>query len=289
MRESERPGRGTEDDSERSGEDQSQSQDTTTTAPEPGAASPPGEPGKPKKRSKPSRRLLALAGLVVAGLAALGGGVFGLVWAFTRVPTSAQLSAAGNAESAQQWRWLTAGKLFPATVGYPASVSDARTSASLVGIAPQASCAKAADKATAKVLAATGCVTVLRATYTDASHTLLDTVGVAVMKSAQAANDADARLGSGTRSGLLPVSFPGTVSSLFASQGRALMDMQVTGRYVVFDSGGYADGRKGVNGASGNDTSGGTGLSDLVGALSNQVMNQFVSSSNPCGDREVRC
>lgn len=286
MQESERSDSGTEDDGERSGEDLPQSQDTITAAPEPGATSPtPGEVPKPDEapKRKPGRRLFALIALTVAGLAALGGGVFGLAWAFSRVPDSAQVAAVADAESARQWRWLPAGRIFPATVGYQTSVSSVQTQATLVGIAPQASCAKAADKATARALTTAGCVAVLRATYTDASHTVLDTVGVAVMKSAAAANNADAALVSGATSGLLPVSFPGTVSSAFTRQGRVLMDMQVIGPYLVFDSAGYADGRKRVA------VSIGFGLNDLTSALSTEVMRSFTPSSNPCVDREVRC
>lgn len=292
MRESERSDSGTEDGGERSGEDLPQSQDTITAAPEPGAtSSPPGEVPKPDEAPKrrPGRRLFALIALTVAGLAALGGGVFGLVWAFSRVPDSAQVTAVANAESARQWRWLPAGKLFPATVGYASTAENVPLSAALVGIAPAVSCATGTDKATAKALTAAGCVTVLRATYTDASHTALDTVGIAVMKSSAAANNADSSLGSGTSSGLLPVSFPATVSSAFTAQGRTLMDTQVTGRYVIFDAAGYADGRKAVAASNGEGSTGGTGVSDLASALSTSVMNELSPSGNPCADREVRC
>lgn len=326
MRDSERSDTGATDDSERSEHDQSPSQDNITTAPEPGAApsasaplasgpprdgappgdgappaadagdtvpageavQPDGEAGKPKKqRRRPSRRLLALAGLVIAGLAALGGGVFGLVWAFTRTPTPAQVTAAGARQSAQQWRWLDAGKIFPATVSYK-TTQGASTRAALVGIAPQAPCPKALDKATAKTVDKSGCETMLRATYADQSGTVLATVGVAVMKSESAANVADSNLDSSASSGLYPVAFPGTVSGAFSAQGREVMSEQATGRYLIFSVTGFADGRKSSPGSA-SSLSVSSPESDLTTALTDKAMDILSAPSKPCTSQEVRC
>ena len=100
----------------------------------------------------------------------------------SRHPTRAQINAAGQREFAVLWQRLPAGRIFPASVGYVNSLG-ADTTATLVGIAPQARCAAAVDARAAAVLAA-GCLTVLRATYTDASRTALATIGIAVMRSA---------------------------------------------------------------------------------------------------------
>lgn len=238
-----------------------------------------------------NRRLAGLIGLMVVGLAALGGGVFGLVWAFTRVPNSAQVTAAANAESDQQWRWLTAGKIFPATVGYETSFS-VKTQAALVGIAPQEPCAKAFDASLARTLDKQGCVTVLRATYADASHTVLATVGIAVMKSSDAADAVDNKITASSSSGLLPLSFPGTIAEAFTRQAREITSEAASGRYLVFYAAGFADGRKtseiGPSDKS-QATSGETTADDLASSLSNAVTNPLSAPSNPCNDREVRC
>ena len=287
MRESESSDRETTDDSERPGEGRPQSPDTTTTAPDPDAASPP----KPRRKfalaRKPSRRLLAFTGAVIVGLAALGGGVFGLVWAFTRVPNSAQLAAAGSAESARQWRWLPAGKIFPAVINYKTS-QGTRTHATLVGIAPQAPCAKALDTATAKTADKAGCLTVLRATYADASDTVVTTVGVAVMKSRSAADKADAAFTSAPDSGVLPAAFPATVAAEVNARGRLLTDEQEVGRYLIFSASGYADGRKAPKDPTA-DLAVASQTGDLSTTVNDQTLDRLSPPSNPCADREVRC
>ena len=234
--------------------------------------------GPPGSRRK--ARSFGLIALAAVGIAALGGGITGLVWAYTRKPTPAQVTDAGNRLSAQQWRGLSAGQIFPSTVAYWTTF-NIRTRATLVGIAPQESCALAFDAATVRVLDKDGCVTVLRATYTDASDTQLATIGIAVMTNAAAADKADSDLGPGS-SGVLPVSFPGTIAAGFTRQGREVFGLQATGRYVVFYTAGYSDGRKAV-------TSSGTVSMDLAAGVAAGLADGLAAPSSPCASREVRC
>jgi hypothetical protein len=125
--------------------------------------------------------------IFVVELDAAGGGTAGLVAVASRHPTQAQISAAGQREFAVLWQRLPAGKIFPASVGYVNSLG-AETTATMVGVAPRARCAAAVDARAAAVLAAAGCLTMLRATYTDASRTALATIGIAVMRSADGAD-----------------------------------------------------------------------------------------------------
>src|SRR5262249_8970822 len=153
------------------------------------------------------------------GLVAAGGGVGGLIAGARRHPTQAQISAPGQREVAVLWPRLPPGKIFPASGGYVNSLG-AETQATLVGIAPQSPGPGAVEPRAGAVLAAAGCVTVLRATYTDASRTALATVGIAVMRNSTGADTMLRTLAAGGHGGLLPVSFPGTVASLFTGKAR---------------------------------------------------------------------
>jgi hypothetical protein len=240
-----------------------------------------GPPAKPPRRWA---RRIGIIALIVVGLAAVGGGAGGLVWAHIRKPTPAQVKAAGQRAYAQQWRTLTAGQIFPATISYTSIAGDQRN-ATLVGIVPQAPCGGAFDASVARVLKTAGCVTVLRATYADASHTALVTVGVAVLPSTAVADSVSAKLELDQFHGLLPVSFPGTIASKFTLRARETLGEQDTaGRYLVFYAGGYADGRK-----TAADTNDGEITFGMPGDLVNSLIDTFSAPTNPCADREVRC
>jgi len=228
--------------------------------------------------------------IFIIGLGAAGGGAAGLVAMATRHPTQAQISAAGQREFAVLWQQLPAGKIFPASVGYVNSLG-ADTTATLVGIAPQAPCAAAVDAKAATVLAAAGCLTVLRATYTDASRTALATVGIAVMRSTHGADTMLRTLAAGGRGGLLPVSFPGTVASLFTGKARETATAQATaGPYLFLYAAGYADGRSTRLGPPiGAAYLGETVTTDLGAELVANLATAFQRPANPCSDRNVRC
>jgi hypothetical protein len=105
---------------------------------------------------------------LLVGLCAAGGSAVGFLATADRHPSKAQLTAAGQRELAVMWQWLSAGQIFPASVRYVTTLGS-QTKATLVGIAPRAPCDSAVDAKAAAVLNAAGCVTVLRATYADAS------------------------------------------------------------------------------------------------------------------------
>ena len=77
--------------------------------------------------------------ILLLGLGAAAGGAAGVVAMATRHPSQAQISAAGQREFAVQWQRLSAGQIFPSSVSYLDSFGG-RTTATLVGIAPQAPC-----------------------------------------------------------------------------------------------------------------------------------------------------
>lgn len=233
-----------------------------------------------------NRTFWLIISLLLLGLGAAGAGAAGLVKVAGRQPSQAQISAAGEREFAVLWQRLSAGQIFPPSVSY-LSTLGAEAKATLVGIAPQAPCGAAVDARAAAVLAPAGCVTVLRATYTDASHTALATVGIAVMGGAGGARSAQGTLMKGSHGGLLPVSFPGTVASLFTRKAREKFVAQSTvGRYIFLYAAGYADGRATRLGSSaqGENVTTDLGLGVLAG-----LVNVFQVPAKPCADKNVRC
>ena len=162
--------------------------------------------------------------------------------------------------------------------------------ATLVGIAPQAPCGSTVDAAGAPVLAAAGCVTVLRATYTDASQTAAATIGIAVLRSPGDAVRAQSTFVAG-RGGLLALGFPGTVASLFTGSARETYAGKITaGRYLFLYAAGYTDGRQTtlqVNSDGG--YTGETVTTDLGNGVVSQLSAEFQAPARPCADKNVRC
>jgi hypothetical protein len=254
----------------------------------PAPAAPAGLAERPRRRRRRPRRLahaVALTLLVAAGLAGVGGGGAGLVLEFTRTATKAEVAAAVQAEIASRWQRLAAGKIFPAAVGYSTSDAGASMTARLAGIARQAGCAAALDPPLASLLRRYGCVTVLRATYLDASGTLVVTAGIVVMTSASAAGQAVAASGSGpARTGVRTFSLPGTVADRFGDpQRRAFSLMQSIGPYVFLYAAGYADGR-----VSGSPTSA-PPLVDLGSGVITHLQTVLSIHGGGCQMKDIRC
>ena len=155
-----------------------------------------GRPGHPR-----GRRAAALIALVL-GLAGFAVSATGLaIQLLPRQFTAAQQQQIVNWEIASRWQQLTAGQIFPATIGYqlsPALLQDATplsVAALRVGVAPQSGCsAGVTTSAAATVLRRDGCQAVLRATYVDATQSYVVTVGVAVLPSDAAAKRASQSL-----------------------------------------------------------------------------------------------
>jgi hypothetical protein len=198
--------------------------------------------------SRPGVALIAMI-IGVAGLAASAAGIASQ--ALPRRFTAHQQQQIMAWETTGRWRTLPAGKIFPVSVPYqlpayaPSSGSELPLAADRVGISPQASCVDGSDPAAALVLSADGCVAILRATYTDATDSMLVTVGVAVMPSAAAAKAAAARLadGRGPSPGVRPAAFPYTLASGFGDSQRQLSWTNSAGPYLIMSTVGYADGR----------------------------------------------
>lgn len=194
---------------------------------------------------------VALTAMVlgVAGLTASAAGIAAHV--LPRKFSTQQQQEISAWETARRWRTTPAGKIFPASVTYQlpayALTSGSRLPlvAYRVGISGQASCAAASDQAAARVLSAAQCAAMLRATYTDATDSMLVTVGVAVMPSPAAATAAAARLanGRGPSPGVRPAAFPDTLASAFGNEQRQLSWAVSAGPYLILSTIGYADGR----------------------------------------------
>ncbi|WP_240506203.1 hypothetical protein [Thermoactinospora rubra] len=145
-------------------------------------------------------------------------------------------------EIARRWQAWSATDVFPAEVKY-LGLGRATQYARRVGIAPEVRCGQAVDGAVADVLTRHGCVTMLRATYVDQTSSFVFTVGVAVLKDEEARVSATEELTGDDRVGVLPVAFPGTVTERFGVDQRQRNGWVGAGPYIVFSTGGYADGR----------------------------------------------
>lgn len=231
----------------------------------------------------PRKRRAIIVALVLVGLGAATGGALGLRQSWHPRPTATQLAAAERTESASRWKLLTAGQIFPSLLYY-VTRAGAHTSARLVGIAPAAPCASATDGAVGAVLVRQGCATMLRATYTDASGTLVATAGVAVMPDRLAAGLAFAQSPRGGV-GLDAVSFPGTSAGQFGDPQRAWFGSEQEGRYIEFMVAGFADGR--VTRTTIEDSA----LTDFTAALLGylSVGSLITHPANACDATDIRC
>jgi hypothetical protein len=241
--------------------------------------------GGPPKRPGHARRVVTLVALIVVGIAGVAGGGFALAHELTRGPTQAEIAAAGAKEMASRWQRLPAGKIFPATISYTNSENDSAV-AHLVGIAAPTSCRSALSAAAFTALHPFGCTTMLRATYVDTSGTLAATVGVAVMASPTAANNASVRLGPLT-SGITmnALSFPGTITNAFTNAQLASGGSQTFGNgpYLFLYSSGYTDGMP-ASAARANPE-----LNPLGTGVLTSLESTLTSLGNPCSMKDIHC
>jgi hypothetical protein len=218
------------------------------------------EGGEPDPVSRPgSRRGRSWAAVVVllavglCGLAAAAAGVAHEV--LPRQFSAAQQQQIMAWEMSRRWRAMSAGEIFPAAIGYqvPADALQAsqglELSASRLGIARQGACSADVSVLAAKILTAGHCLALLRATYVDASQSMVVTIGVAVLPGAAQAALADRRLSAPGRGLTLAVgafAVPGTAAGAFRDRQRQLSDAVSEGPYVIMSAGGFADGRQHV-------------------------------------------
>lgn len=249
------------------------------------------EPGAPV-RPRRWKRAIALTTLSLLGLGALGGGATALALELTRKPTAAEVDAAGVQELASRWRIRTAGEIFPPTVEYSLTPPDEGghkdevLRARRVGISTSTRCADALDKEPAAILAKHGCRALLRATYVDASGTLVATFGVAVLPTSDQASGAESDFGSLDKntSGVRAVGFPGTVTERFGdAQRQELWLANNSTPYVFLRATGWTDGRTTMTERERAEEF------DFADAVTDKVIATFVRTTEPCKARGVRC
>jgi hypothetical protein len=196
---------------------------------------------------------LGVAGLVISGI--------GLAIALLpRHFSAGQQHAITAWEVSGRWRSMSAGQVFPSSIGYtlPATVIQDDPPLTLealrVGIASQSGCASGVtDEAAAAVLHRDGCEAMLRATYVDQTMSFVMTVGVAVLPTPAAAaavasslsgtelaasHDSAAELAAGVRT----LHFKGVGTGIY-NYNRQLSASLPAGPYLVLYAAGYADGR----------------------------------------------
>lgn len=129
----------------------------------------------------------------------------------------------------------TTQRLLPATIRY-VDRYRVHATARRVGVAPPADCAEAVDRASAARLERAGCKRILRATYVDATGSMLMTVGVAEFsRKAPPVTGAPPRVRA--------VAFPRTIADRFTDKARIRTEAHVSGPHLVMVATGYADGR----------------------------------------------
>jgi hypothetical protein len=217
---------------------------------------PPRAPG-PARPRRTGGRLALFAALLAAGLGGLAFAAIGIAHQLLpRQFTPAQQSRIATWEMERRWRALPAGKIFPSSVPYQLSAAALNASsvlplqASRLGVAQPSACAAAVTGDGAAVLHLYGCSEALRATYVDASGSLVTTVVVAVLPDATEARTAAARLdGQSGGSALLVRTFrvANTPAASFGDGERQLTSAVAAGPYVFLATAGFADGRRRID------------------------------------------
>ncbi|MCO5994262.1 hypothetical protein [Actinoallomurus rhizosphaericola] len=242
------------------------------------AAAASGTPGEAPPRR---RRRRATAVLAAAGAVGLVAGLAGMALEFGRAPTRAERAAAGTRELAARWRIRTAGEIFPPTVRNASGLEPAYR----IGIAQPAACAEALDAQVAHAFIAQGCRVVLRATYTDATRTLLTTVGAVVMPDQDKAETAMEALSAGghERYALRVVPFPDTVAADWEDARRQFTAYRSGPTpYVIVQVSGWVDGRTMPETAD-------KERFRFADTLLDHLSGVFVPADDPCKARDVRC
>jgi hypothetical protein len=226
---------------------------------------------------------VSVIALIVLGVAGVAGGGAALALNLTKTATKADIAAALAHEIATRWQRLPAGKIFPADVRYLNSQGNSST-ATRVGIAPAVPCQSALEPALGRRLRNLGCVTMLRASYLDASGTLTATIGIAVMTSANDASEAEASFTPMKPSaGLHAVPFAGTIASNFSDADRGTAGADVSGPYIFIYSAGYTDGIPGKASWANPE------LDTLSTGIVAHLETILTGHPNPCTMKDIRC
>jgi hypothetical protein len=239
-------------------------------------------PGRARRRRPLLALIFALAGL--CGLAVAGFGISGQLK--PRQFTASQQRKIDAWEMARRWRTTPAAQIFPALVSYRVGGGVLGSSGALaltarrLEIAPQLSCAAAAGvrPQALALLERGGCQALLRATYVDATGSLVVTVAVSVLKGQQSAtavarylsgHDATGQ-GHATRQPVLdPFQVAGTAAAVFGVRQRQLSWIVGAGPYLVIATVGYADGRPRVH--VGSDSYSDTEMTSLARGIASAI------------------
>ncbi|WP_328507580.1 hypothetical protein [Streptomyces sp. NBC_00391] len=210
----------------------------------------PPESDEGRRKPRPTKaRAAAVAACVVLGVGLIGGAAAG---SWLSGDPGADSSRDTFAAAGELWHGVPVDELFPPTVrGEGAGPGGTDRTWTRVAVAPDSGCADAFDPLLRKALAPVGCLRLLRATYTDATHSNVTTVGLLFTKTDTAAMAAlrnrFTKDGLDRRTDLMPRPYAAedTVAAGFGDDQRAswtisvLTDVPV----VVYAVSGFADGR----------------------------------------------
>jgi len=213
----------------------------------------PGPPSRPGAGGGRRRRSAVFALLLVAALGGLSVAAVGIAHGLLpRHFTAAQRRQISDWEMERRWRVLPTGKIFPASVSYTVPGADLNSSDALtlqaqrLAISPAVRCADAFEPNAERVLSLLGCSTVLRATYLDASGSMVATITVTVLPgsaAARAAYDGLPDTAAGEPGPALAFPVAGTPAAGFGEAERQLSAGAAAGPYVILSTTGFSDDR----------------------------------------------
>ena len=220
-------------------------------------SSPPGyaaAAARPRGQWRRRVRQTAFGALLAAGLVGLAVSAVGIAHQLLpRHFTPAQQRAIATWEVARRWRAVPAGTIFPASVPYLLSASSLNSTsgltlhARLLGISPATSCARAVSGTAIRLLRTHGCSDALRATYVDASGSLVATVSVAVLPSPSAAgavvNDLSQDGSASSPALVRTLAISRTPAAGFGAGQRQISYVTAAESYVIMATVGFADDR----------------------------------------------
>jgi hypothetical protein len=194
-------------------------------------------------------RAAAAAACLVLGLGLIGGAITGS-WLTDDGSTTA--GAQSYEAAAGLWHNTPVDQLFPPVVrGDDAGPGQADRTWQRLAVAPDSGCAHAFDPLLSKALAPVGCQRLLRATYTDATHSYVTTVGLLFTKAdaagMRALRSRFTKDGLDRRTDLMPRPYAakGTPAAGFGDAQRAswALSIHTDMPVVVYAVSGFADGR----------------------------------------------
>src|SRR5215472_1924651 len=235
-------------------------------------------------------RFGAAAALAALGLAAAAAGFVSLAEAAARsVPPLRQATTSADAQrftfDRTAWRAITLDQVFPPVyhtlAGDP--MQGAARDYTRIGVAPAADCRAAFDPDLARLLSGHPCGPVLRVDYTDATRTIVATVGLAVLGTGPA-DELDVNAATAVpHADLRPraLAFPGTPAAGFGDAQRVAFHVlaESDAPILSFAAVGFSDGRPATAdpGQEALDQSGAEGAATDLGNMAGARLEQALS------------